>query len=198
MIRIHHVLPPSTFAHSTRRQTTRRSAFWYSPCVHGVFVRMRWLAYERVNSSLNVSPDEIPYITFEERKNGPGEVSLLYGKKVLEDRFAIFADYEDWDGYLFPSPHASGGPISRWTVWNRFTQLAERAGLPDEIGGVSPSPKMDDASGMTPIPRHSTLSSEALTRLRPSKGARVPTSYCKITSQIRGLGSFVENICGTS
>ena len=91
---------------------------------------------------LDVSPDEIPYITFEERKNGPGEVSLLYGKEVLEDRFAIFADYEDWDGYLFPSPHASGGPISRWTVWNRFTQLAERAGLPDEIGGVSPSPKM--------------------------------------------------------
>jgi len=91
---------------------------------------------------LDVSADEIPYITFEERKNGPGEVSLLYGKEVLEDRLATFADHDDWSGHLFPSPHASGGSISRWTVWNRFTQLADRAGLPDEIGGVSPSPKM--------------------------------------------------------
>ena len=91
---------------------------------------------------LDVSTDEIPYITFEERKNGPGEVSLLFGKEVLEDRLAMFADYEDWDGYLFPSPHASGDSISRWTVWNRFTQLADQAGLPDEIGGASPSPKM--------------------------------------------------------
>jgi len=28
--------------------------------------------------------------------------------------------------------------------------------------------------------------------------ARVPTSYCKITSQIRGPGSSVESICVTS
>jgi len=37
---------------------------------------------------LDISTDEVPYITFEERKNGPGEVSLLYGKEVLEDRIA--------------------------------------------------------------------------------------------------------------
>lgn len=91
---------------------------------------------------LDVLDDEVPYIAFEERKNGPGEVSLLYGQEVLEERLAAFADRDDWDGYLFPSPHASGGPVSRWTVWNRFTQLADRAGLPDEIDGVSPAPKM--------------------------------------------------------
>jgi len=91
---------------------------------------------------LDVSTDEVPYITFEERKNGPGEVSLLYGQEELEDRLATFAEHDDWNGYLFPSPHASGGPISRWTVWNRFTQLADQADLPDKIGGVSPSPKM--------------------------------------------------------
>ncbi|WP_459190881.1 tyrosine-type recombinase/integrase [Halosimplex sp. J119] len=90
----------------------------------------------------DVSDDEVPYIAFEERKNGPGQVSLLYGREVLEERLAGFADHDDWDGYLFPSPHTSGGPISRWTVWNRFTQLADRAGLPDEIDGVSPAPKM--------------------------------------------------------
>ncbi|QIO25359.1 hypothetical protein [Haloarcula sp. JP-L23] len=91
---------------------------------------------------LDVADDKVPYIDFEERKNGPGEVSLLYGQDVLEDRLAAFADHDDWDGYLFPSPQGSGGPISRWTVWNRFTQLADRAGLPDEIDGVSPAPKM--------------------------------------------------------
>jgi len=34
-IRIHHVSPPSTFAHSTMRQTTRRTASWYSPLCMG-------------------------------------------------------------------------------------------------------------------------------------------------------------------
>lgn len=91
---------------------------------------------------LDIFEDEVPYIAFEERKNGPGEVSLLYGREVLEERLAGFADHDDWDGYLFPSPHASDGPISRWTVWNRFTQLADRAGIPDEIDGVTPAPKM--------------------------------------------------------
>lgn len=91
---------------------------------------------------LDVAADEVPYISFEERKNGPGQVSLLYGRDVLEDRLAAFADHDDWDGYLFPSPHTSGNSISRWTVWNRFTQLADRAGLPDEIDGVTPAPKM--------------------------------------------------------
>lgn len=91
---------------------------------------------------LDVSVNEIPYIGFEERKNGPGEVSLLYGQEVLEDRLAELSERDDWEGYLFPSPHASGGPISRWTVWNRVSQLADRASLPSEIAGASPAPKM--------------------------------------------------------
>ncbi|EJN57722.1 tyrosine-type recombinase/integrase [Halogranum rubrum] len=91
-----------------------------------------------------LDPDDgdVPVIAFEERKNGPGEVSLLYGRDVLAECLAAIADGDEWDGYLFPSPHASGGHISRWTVWNRFKQLADRAGLPDTIGGESPSPKM--------------------------------------------------------
>jgi len=50
---------------------------------------------------LDISTDEVPYITFEERKNGPGEVSLLYGKEVLEDRIAMFADHEEWMAICF-------------------------------------------------------------------------------------------------
>lgn len=86
--------------------------------------------------------DDVAHIEFSDRKNGPGEVSLLYGTDVLEDRFAAGADDEGWNGYLFPSPRASRDHISRWTVWHRFEGLATRAGLPDQIDGVTPAPKM--------------------------------------------------------
>lgn len=91
---------------------------------------------------LDVSDGEVPYIEFRERKNGPGEVSLLYGRDVLEDRLASGADTTTWNGYLFPSPHSSRDHVSRWTVWDRFKRLADRAGLPAEIDGVPPAPKM--------------------------------------------------------
>ena len=89
--------------------------------------------------------DEVAYVEFRERKNGPGQVSLLYGLDELEGRLAstsAAADADDREEYLFPSPHASRDHVSRWTVWNRFGSLAERADLPDEIDGVAPSPKM--------------------------------------------------------
>ncbi|WP_089827267.1 tyrosine-type recombinase/integrase [Halogranum amylolyticum] len=91
---------------------------------------------------LDPNDEDVPFIVFEERKNGPGEVSLLYGRGVLEDRLAATADTDEWSGYLFPSPHASRRHISRWTVWNRFGQLSDRAGLPETIDGETPSPKM--------------------------------------------------------
>ena len=95
---------------------------------------------------LDPSDDEVPYVEFEERKNGPGQVSLLYGLDELEERLgavsAVDSDAGGGDGYLFLSPHASRDHVSRWTVWNRFGSLADRAGLPEEIDGVAPSPKM--------------------------------------------------------
>jgi integrase len=88
-------------------------------------------------------PDNaVPYIEFRERKNGPGEVSLLYGRDELETHLDGLAADDSWCGYVFPSPHASRDHVSRWTVWNRFRRLANRAGLSDEIDGESPSPKM--------------------------------------------------------
>lgn len=91
---------------------------------------------------LDAADGDVAHIEFAERKNGPGEVSLLYGDGVLADRLAAAADDDEWNGYLFPSSHASRDHISRWTVWNRFDQLADRAGLPETIDGVSPAPKM--------------------------------------------------------
>lgn len=85
---------------------------------------------------------EVPYIDFEVRKNGPGQVSLLYGRDVLEDQLSELADDEHWNGYLFPSTASQTGHRSRQTILNWFNDLAERAGLPTEIDGEKPVPQM--------------------------------------------------------
>ncbi|MCH7659091.1 MAG: site-specific integrase [Euryarchaeota archaeon] len=84
----------------------------------------------------------VPHIAFEVRKNGPGQVSLLYGRDVLEDRLATMVDDDDWNGYLFPSPASQTGHRSRQTILNWFNDLAERANLPTEIDGEKPVPQM--------------------------------------------------------
>jgi integrase len=90
----------------------------------------------------DVDDDEVPYLAFEERKNGPGEVSLLFGDDVLEERIDELNERDNWDGHLFPSPHTSTDHVTRGTIYNWFADLAARAGLPDEIDGVSVSPKL--------------------------------------------------------
>jgi integrase len=88
-------------------------------------------------------PDtDVPYIDFAVRKNGPGQVSLLYGCEVLEKRLATVVDDEDWNGHLFPSTSSKTGHRSRQTILNWFNDLANRAGLPDEIDGHKPVPQM--------------------------------------------------------
>ena len=91
---------------------------------------------------LDVPDGDVPHIGFRERKNGPGEVSLLYGRDALEARLEAVAESDGGNGYLFPSPQASRDHVTRWTIWKRFDRLAERAGLPEEIDGASPAPKM--------------------------------------------------------
>ncbi len=90
-----------------------------------------------------VAEEDTPYVAFDERKNGPGEVSILYGMSVYEDRIAELIEEEtEWNGYLFPSSGSSSGHITRQTVLNRFDRLADAAGLPETIDGVKPVPKM--------------------------------------------------------
>jgi site-specific recombinase XerC len=91
---------------------------------------------------LDDSDVEMPYVSFEERKNGPGEVSILYGRQAAEDRLVEIGSRDDWNGYCFPSARSSSGHITRQTVLNRFDDLTERAGLPDTIGGRKPIPQM--------------------------------------------------------
>ncbi|MFC7198768.1 hypothetical protein [Halospeciosus flavus] len=91
---------------------------------------------------LDPDEDDVPYVAFDERKNGPGTVSLLYGVADLEDRLDEFGGAAEWNGYLFPSSESETGHIARQTLLSRFDELAERAALPAEIGGEKPVPQM--------------------------------------------------------
>jgi len=78
-------------------------------------------------------------IVFEHRKNGPGEVTVLFGIDVLKQRI-VDLDGPGWEGYLFPSDRSSTGHITPQTVTNRFKQLADLAGV--TVEGETPTAKM--------------------------------------------------------
>lgn len=80
-----------------------------------------------------------PRIEFDERKNGPSTVALLFGRQLLEGRIDLLAEQDDWNGYLFPSKRSETGHISANTVTNRFRGLAEEAGV--RIRGEPPTPQ---------------------------------------------------------
>ena len=90
----------------------------------------------------DVPEDDVPFITFENRKNGPGEVSLLFGMGVLDSRIDELAEDDTWTGYLFPSSQGKTPHVTRDTIRNRFENLASRADLPDRIEGERPSPQL--------------------------------------------------------
>jgi integrase len=86
-----------------------------------------------------VDDEDDDRIVFEERKNGPGEVTVLFGVDVLSQRIHDL-DGQAWTGYLFPSPQSSSGHITAGTVNNRFKRLAEAAGV--TVDGKTPTAKM--------------------------------------------------------
>ncbi|WP_232820591.1 tyrosine-type recombinase/integrase [Halorussus litoreus] len=90
----------------------------------------------------DVADDEVPYVTFAERKNGPGEVNVVYGLDALDDRLDELAAREEWSGHLFPTEQGAKAHATRETIWSWFRELAERADLPAEIEGERPSPQL--------------------------------------------------------
>ncbi|AGB40037.1 tyrosine-type recombinase/integrase [Natronococcus occultus] len=82
-----------------------------------------------------------PHIYFEERKNGPGTVALVYGREQLRDHLDRLGGHNhQWNGYLFPSTTSSSGHIVGETVQSRFQRLANRAGV--TVDGEIPTSKM--------------------------------------------------------
>ena len=90
----------------------------------------------------DVSDDDVPYIAFESRKNGPGEVSVLFGLDALDGRIDELEVDETWDGYVFPSSQGETPHVTRDTIRNRFQTLASKADLLDRIEGERPSPQL--------------------------------------------------------
>ena len=93
-----------------------------------------------LHTSQFVLDGDNPHIAFEDRKNGPGTVAILYGRETLEDRLIELGKRDGWNGYLFPSTASESGHIVPDTVGNRFRQLAERAGV--TVRGDTPTSKM--------------------------------------------------------
>jgi len=73
---------------------------------------------------------EEPYVQFDERKNGPGTVSIVYGADIARRHCNRI------DGYLFPSARSKTGHVYGSTIADWFNDLADRAGVPGEIDGV--------------------------------------------------------------
>lgn len=80
------------------------------------------------------------HIAFDERKNGPGTVALLYGQDAVEARIDEVAAGDDWMGYLFPSASSASGHVVPDTIRARFRELAERGDV--QVAGETPTPKM--------------------------------------------------------
>ncbi|MFW5905681.1 MAG: tyrosine-type recombinase/integrase, partial [archaeon] len=83
---------------------------------------------------LNAEP---PRIEFEDRKNGPSAVQLLYGVENYRDHVETL-DESGWNGYLFPSNASESGHIAPGTVNNRFERLVVDADV--TLHGDRPTP----------------------------------------------------------
>lgn len=94
----------------------------------------------RLRVSQFVLEGDDPTIAFDERKNGPSRVSLLFGRDVLEERIDELAGRDDWDGWLFPSSRSESGHVARGTINDWFDALVDEADV--SVGGRKPLPKM--------------------------------------------------------
>ncbi|ELZ89514.1 XerC/D-like integrase [Haloferax elongans ATCC BAA-1513] len=89
---------------------------------------------------LDVEEDTEPYIAFDERKNGPGTVALLYGVDELYHRIDHLDERPSWNGYIFPSSQSTSGHLTTDTINNRFKRLARACDV--RVDGSVPTAKL--------------------------------------------------------
>ncbi|MFC4989270.1 tyrosine-type recombinase/integrase [Saliphagus infecundisoli] len=125
-----------------------------------------------------VLESEDPHIHFEERKNGPGTVALIYGRKTLVDRLDVLgASDREWNGYLFPSTAAASGHIVGETVQSRFQRLAEHADV--YVRGKTPTSKMGRRFWYTTYLESQTDLLENLDAIAADQGSSDPSVVLK-------------------
>jgi len=122
----------------------------------------------------DIPDDDVPHIAFESRKNGPGEVSVLFGLDILDSRIDGLGENETWDGYLFPSSQGETPHVTRDTIRNWFQKLASEADLPDKIPANARAHSSVDGSGMIPIRQSSKVSLEGVEEIAAEQGSSDP------------------------
>jgi site-specific recombinase XerD len=106
-------------------------------CIWGV--RTKELPAVHINQiTLDVGD---PYIEFEDpdRKNGQGQVSIIFGLDSLADLVHKRLQQSDWNGYLFPSNKAGRSSLSGKQMRERFKDLCRKADV--TVDGEVPTPK---------------------------------------------------------
>lgn len=106
-------------------------------CVWGV--RTKELAGVHIDQ-ITLDVDD-SYIEFEEldRKNGQGQVSIMFGLDTLAELLDKRAQRPDWNGYLFPSDAANRSFLSPSQMRRRFKDLCRKAGV--DVDGDVATPK---------------------------------------------------------
>lgn len=142
--------------------------------------------------------DDIPILKFNERKNGPGEVSILFGFEELEERLDELGGRDGWEesGYLFPSPDANCEHVTTETIRRWFEDLCERADI-DNVRGESPLPKMGRRYWYDTYTSALIAVTEGLDTVAAEQGSADPktvmTNYLDDEQNRRVLREFMRN-----
>ena len=81
------------------------------------------------------------YIEFNEadRKNGQGDVTIIYGLDTLADLIHKREQDPNWNGYLFPSSESGRDTLCSTQMRRRFKKLCRKAGV--DVNGEVATPK---------------------------------------------------------
>lgn len=117
-----------------------------------------------------------PVISFEEeqRKNGQGEVSLLFGLETLATFLDKRARQPSWNGYLLPSPQDDRSFLCANQARTKFKNLCRRAGI--TIDGDVATPKHGRSFYYNILADAETELLEMAAQIAEEQGAKDPAS----------------------
>lgn len=117
-----------------------------------------------------------PVVKFDERdrKNGQGEVSLLFGLDTLATLLDKRARRSEWNGYLFPSPKAERDFLCAKQAREKFKALCRRANV--TIDGDVATPKHGRSFYYNILADAETDLLEMAAEIAQEQGAKDPAS----------------------